>query len=101
MSSLAVHDIKMSHAMILRLVQVFIFGLLLEERYENFTTVLDIYISKHFSALLSHKFLVWVFNKSVVDQSPIADQHPRLVKVIKAMKFIFRFMAQSHTLYAR
>lgn len=35
--------------------QVAIFGLMSDDRYHHFTTVLDIYIEKHFSALLAHK----------------------------------------------
>ena len=36
--------------------QVSIFGLMVDDRYHHFTTVLDIYIEKHFSALLAHKY---------------------------------------------
>ncbi len=34
---------------------VSIFGLLSDDRYQHFTTVLDIYISKHFSAILAYR----------------------------------------------
>ena len=74
---------------------------MLDERYQHFTTVLDIYISKHFSALLTHKFLVWVLDKSLRELAPVPDQHPKLVRIIEAVLYIFRFMVQSYTLYTR
>jgi hypothetical protein len=34
-----------------------IFGLMQDDKYQHFKTVLDIYISKHFSAALAHKYV--------------------------------------------
>ena len=98
---MSVQECSQSDNLLVNPHQVFIFGLLLDERYQHFTAVLDIYITKHFSALLSHKFLLWAFNDCLQKLPPVGDQHPKLVRVIQAMRFIFRFMAQSHVLYAR
>ena len=42
-------------AMVMLCVQVYIFDRLTNKRYENFMSVLDIYLNKHFSAALAFK----------------------------------------------
>ncbi len=35
-----------------------IFGLMQDDKYQHFNTVLDIYITKHFSAMLAHRHVL-------------------------------------------
>ena len=81
--------------------QVSIFGQLQDDKYQHFNTVLDIYITKHFSAVLAYKFLIWCFEKHVREHGPKQEMHLKLEKVFKSMRYLFRFMVQSHTLYLR
>ena len=44
---------------------------------------------------------MWVFDKSLRECVAVPDQHPKLVRIIEAVQYIFRFMVQSYTLYTR
>ena len=82
-------------------VLVSIFGQLQDDKYQHFTTVLDIYITKHFSAVLAYKFLVWCFEKHVREYGHQQEMHLKLEKLFKSMRYLFRFMVQSHSLQVR
>ena len=81
--------------------QVSIFGQLQDDKYQHFNTVLDIYITKHFSAVLAYKFLVYCFENHVRQYGHQPEMHLKLEKVFKSMRYLFRFMVQSHSLQMR
>jgi hypothetical protein len=80
---------------------VAIFGLMADDRYHHFTTVLDIYIEKHFSALLAHKFLLASFKHNLKDLMLADRQHEKLIKILQSMPYLFKFIVQSSHLHQK
>jgi hypothetical protein len=75
---------------------VAIFNLLSEEKYSHFIPVLDIYITKHFSATKAYQTLLWNFNKRLMerDMTKLYD----LSILVQSIKFLFHFIIQSYIL---
>ncbi|XP_065900793.1 dedicator of cytokinesis protein 2-like [Dysidea avara] len=80
-------------------VLVHIITLLAQQKYSHFLPVLDVYISRHFSATLAYKQLLY----SIVEYARNANtmETEMLSKTLSALEYTFKFMVQSHILYSR
>uniref|UniRef100_A0A8C5H819 Dedicator of cytokinesis 5 n=1 Tax=Gouania willdenowi TaxID=441366 RepID=A0A8C5H819_GOUWI len=74
---------------------VFIITLIGDIKFQHFNPVLETYINKHFSATLAYMKLTRVLNFYVGHaEDPALTE--RLYAALKALKYLFRFIVQSH-----
>ena len=65
------------------------------KKFYNFRPVLDAYIQKHFSGAKAHKTLIQCLKFRVNQMSPT------VLKTLKALEYLFKFMIQSRMLHKR
>ncbi|XP_059352590.1 dedicator of cytokinesis protein 1-like isoform X2 [Daphnia carinata] len=78
---------------------VFIIGLVTDRKYEHFKPVLDVYIKDNFSATLAYKKLLVVLNDCVQSDVTTKGQGDDLLRVMKALQYLFKFIVRSRQLY--
>ena len=79
---------------------VFIIGLVTDRKYEHFKPVLDAYIASDFSATLAYKKLLVVLNACVQAEVTSKGQGDDLLRVMKALQYLFKFVVRSRQLFA-
>jgi hypothetical protein len=67
-------------------------------RYQQFVPVLDVYICHNFSATLAYSKLLSIL-KECADNAHIKQKE--LIKAMKSLKYVFKFVVQSRTLFAK
>ncbi|TSL04205.1 Dedicator of cytokinesis protein 1 [Bagarius yarrelli] len=75
---------------------VFIIGLIADRKFQHFNPVLETYIRKHFSATLAYTKLTKVLKNYVDNAEKLTDQ---LLKAMKALEYIFKFIVRSRVLF--
>ncbi|NWR39307.1 DOCK2 protein, partial [Tachuris rubrigastra] len=78
---------------------VFIVGLVADRKFQHFNTVLEAYISQHFSATLAYKKLLSVLTQ-YVEQAGRGEPCEPLPCTFKALEYIFKFIVRSRHLFA-
>ncbi|KAJ8670596.1 hypothetical protein QAD02_001855 [Eretmocerus hayati] len=79
---------------------LYIIGVVSDRKYQHFQPVLDLYISKGFSATLAYKKLISVLKKRI-DNASSADVQDKdsLLKTMKNLQYCIRFIVQSRLLF--
>lgn len=84
---------------------VFTISLLADKKYHHFRPVLDAYIEELFGATKADQILISVFleyiNYATVEPQPDRLKMDNLLKAMKAMEYIFKFIVQSRILFER
>uniref|UniRef100_A0AAQ4R1U2 Dedicator of cytokinesis 1 n=1 Tax=Gasterosteus aculeatus aculeatus TaxID=481459 RepID=A0AAQ4R1U2_GASAC len=75
---------------------VFIIGLIADRKFQHFNPVLETYIRKHFSATLAYTKLTKVLKNYVDNAEKLTEQ---LLKAMKALEYIFKFIVRSRVLF--
>uniref|UniRef100_A0A4W5MWT4 Dedicator of cytokinesis TPR repeats region domain-containing protein n=1 Tax=Hucho hucho TaxID=62062 RepID=A0A4W5MWT4_9TELE len=75
---------------------VFIIGLIADRKFQHFNPVLETYIRKHFSATLAYTKLTKVLKNYVENAEKLTEQ---LLKAMKALEYIFKFIVRSRVLF--
>uniref|UniRef100_A0AAZ3SVZ7 C2 DOCK-type domain-containing protein n=1 Tax=Oncorhynchus tshawytscha TaxID=74940 RepID=A0AAZ3SVZ7_ONCTS len=75
---------------------VFIIGLIADRKFQHFHPVLETYIRKHFSATLAYTKLTKVLKNYVENAEKLTEQ---LLKAMKALEYIFKFIVRSRVLF--
>ncbi|XP_019851718.1 PREDICTED: dedicator of cytokinesis protein 2-like isoform X2 [Amphimedon queenslandica] len=75
---------------------VSILNLLSHEKYSHFVPVLDIYITKHFSAGHVYRTLLWYFKEQLKNRD--ITKQSNLTSLAEAIGFLFHFIVQSYTI---
>uniref|UniRef100_A0A674MZH9 Dedicator of cytokinesis 2 n=1 Tax=Takifugu rubripes TaxID=31033 RepID=A0A674MZH9_TAKRU len=73
---------------------IYIIGLIADRKFQHFNTVLEAYIKQHFSATLAYKKLMSVL-KRYLDVSSRGEQCEPILRTLKALEYIFKFIYQS------
>ncbi|KAM7389759.1 hypothetical protein PAMP_023717 [Pampus punctatissimus] len=79
---------------------IYIIGLIADRKFQHFNTVLEAYIKQHFSATLAYKKLMSVLKK-YLDVSSDGDQFEPILRTLKALEYIFKFIVRSRMLYSQ
>ncbi|XP_069510411.1 dedicator of cytokinesis protein 2 isoform X2 [Ambystoma mexicanum] len=79
---------------------IYIIGLIADRKFQHFNTVLDTYIKQHFSATLAYKKLMSVL-KTYLDTSSRGEQCEPILRTLKALEYVFRFIVRSRTLFSQ
>ena len=69
-----------------------------DSRYQQFVPVLDLYIQSNFSATLAYNKLLVVLSECV-EQATMKPMD--LIQAMKSLKYIFKFVVQSRSLFAK
>nr|CAB3239393.1 dedicator of cytokinesis protein 1 [Phallusia mammillata] len=77
---------------------IYIITLIAEKKFFHFHAVLDSYILEHFSATLAYEKLTAVLVK-YLDQVKNADYREPLLKALKSLEYIFKFIVRSRVLF--
>uniref|UniRef100_A0A4W6EML2 Dedicator of cytokinesis 2 n=1 Tax=Lates calcarifer TaxID=8187 RepID=A0A4W6EML2_LATCA len=78
---------------------IYIIGLIADRKFQHFNTVLEAYIKQHFSATLAYKKLMSVL-KRYLDVSSRGEQCEPILRTLKALEYIFKFIVRSRMLYS-
>uniref|UniRef100_A0A673BZW8 Dedicator of cytokinesis 2 n=1 Tax=Sphaeramia orbicularis TaxID=375764 RepID=A0A673BZW8_9TELE len=81
-------------------VYIYIIGLIADRKFQHFNTVLEAYIKQHFSATLAYKKLMSVL-KRYLDVSSRGEQCEPILRTLKALEYIFKFIVRSRMLYSQ
>uniref|UniRef100_A0A8C6KK77 Dedicator of cytokinesis 2 n=1 Tax=Nothobranchius furzeri TaxID=105023 RepID=A0A8C6KK77_NOTFU len=73
---------------------IYIIGLIADRKFQHFNTVLEAYIKQHFSATLAYKKLMLVL-KRYLDVSSRGEQCEPILRTLKALEYIFKFIVRS------
>uniref|UniRef100_A0A8C9TPR7 Dedicator of cytokinesis 2 n=1 Tax=Scleropages formosus TaxID=113540 RepID=A0A8C9TPR7_SCLFO len=73
---------------------IYIIGLIADRKFQHFNTVLEAYIKQHFSATLAYKKLMSVL-KTYLDISSRGEQCEPILRTLKALEYIFKFIVRS------
>uniref|UniRef100_A0AAX7VFT5 Dedicator of cytokinesis 2 n=1 Tax=Astatotilapia calliptera TaxID=8154 RepID=A0AAX7VFT5_ASTCA len=76
---------------------IHIIGLIADRKFQHFNTVLEAYIKQHFSATLAYKKLMSVL-KRYLDVSSRGEQCEPILRTLKALEYIFKFIVRSQNL---
>uniref|UniRef100_A0A667XZN8 Dedicator of cytokinesis 2 n=1 Tax=Myripristis murdjan TaxID=586833 RepID=A0A667XZN8_9TELE len=79
---------------------IYIIGLIADRKFQHFNTVLEAYIKQHFSATLAYKKLMSVL-KRYLDVSSRGEQCENILRTLKALEYIFKFIVRSRMLYSQ
>ncbi|KAM7417649.1 hypothetical protein PAMA_017336 [Pampus argenteus] len=79
---------------------IYIIGLIADRKFQHFNTVLEAYIKQHFSATLAYKKLMSVLKK-YLDVSSDGEQFEPILRTLKALEYIFKFIVRSRMLYSQ
>uniref|UniRef100_A0A4W4F8J4 Dedicator of cytokinesis 2 n=1 Tax=Electrophorus electricus TaxID=8005 RepID=A0A4W4F8J4_ELEEL len=74
---------------------IYIIGLIADRKFQHFNTVLEAYIKQHFSATLAYKKLMSVL-KTYLDVSSRGEACEPILRTLKALEYIFKFIVRSH-----
>ncbi|CAH1257698.1 DOCK1 [Branchiostoma lanceolatum] len=77
-----------------------VIGLIADRKFHQFHPVLDTYIREHFSATLAYNKLMVVL-KYYIDNANERDNHESLLKAMKSLQYIFKFIVRSRVLYSQ
>uniref|UniRef100_A0A8C3ES62 Dedicator of cytokinesis 2 n=1 Tax=Corvus moneduloides TaxID=1196302 RepID=A0A8C3ES62_CORMO len=78
---------------------IYIIGLIADRKFQHFNTVLEAYIQQHFSATLAYKKLMSVL-KTYLDISSRGEQCEPILRTLKALEYVFKFIVRSRTLFS-
>uniref|UniRef100_A0A8C4YDA8 Dedicator of cytokinesis 2 n=1 Tax=Gopherus evgoodei TaxID=1825980 RepID=A0A8C4YDA8_9SAUR len=78
---------------------IYIIGLIADRKFQHFNTVLEAYIQQHFSATLAYKKLMTVL-KTYLDTSSRGEQCEPILRTLKALEYVFKFIVRSRTLFS-
>ncbi|KAM4826766.1 LOW QUALITY PROTEIN: dedicator of cytokinesis protein 2 [Thomomys bottae] len=79
---------------------IYIIGLIADRKFQHFNTVLEAYIRQHFSATLAYKKLMTVL-KTYLDTSSRGEQCEPILRTLKALEYVFKFIVRSRTLFSQ
>ncbi|KAJ7316275.1 hypothetical protein JRQ81_002437, partial [Phrynocephalus forsythii] len=79
---------------------IYIIGLIADRKFQHFNTVLEAYIQQHFSATLAYKKLMTVL-KTYLDISCRGEQCEPILRTLKALEYVFKFIVRSRTLFSQ
>ncbi|XP_053574538.1 LOW QUALITY PROTEIN: dedicator of cytokinesis protein 2 [Bombina bombina] len=79
---------------------IYIIGLIADRKFQHFNTVLEAYIKQHFSATLAYKKLMNVLKK-YLDISSRGEQCEPILRTLKALEYVFKFIVRSRTLFSQ
>ncbi|XP_076861923.1 dedicator of cytokinesis 2 [Brachyhypopomus gauderio] len=79
---------------------IYIIGLIADRKFQHFNTVLEAYIKQHFSATLAYKKLMSVL-KRYLDVSSRGEACEPILRTLKALEYIFKFIVRSRMLYSQ
>ncbi|XP_072524754.1 dedicator of cytokinesis protein 2 [Salminus brasiliensis] len=79
---------------------IYIIGLIADRKFQHFNTVLEAYIKQHFSATLAYKKLMSVLKK-YLDVSSRGEACEPILRTLKALEYIFKFIVRSRMLYSQ
>uniref|UniRef100_A0A4W4F8G9 Dedicator of cytokinesis 2 n=1 Tax=Electrophorus electricus TaxID=8005 RepID=A0A4W4F8G9_ELEEL len=79
---------------------IYIIGLIADRKFQHFNTVLEAYIKQHFSATLAYKKLMSVL-KTYLDVSSRGEACEPILRTLKALEYIFKFIVRSRMLYSQ
>ncbi|XP_068180969.1 dedicator of cytokinesis protein 2 [Antennarius striatus] len=79
---------------------IYIIRLIADRKFQHFNTVLEAYIKQHFSATLAYKKLMSVL-KRYLDVSSRGEQCEPILRTLKALEYIFKFIVRSRMLYSQ
>uniref|UniRef100_G3UT37 Dedicator of cytokinesis 2 n=1 Tax=Meleagris gallopavo TaxID=9103 RepID=G3UT37_MELGA len=79
---------------------IYIIGLIADRKFQHFNTVLEAYIQQHFSATLAYKKLMSVL-KTYLDISSRGEQCEPILRTLKALEYVFKFIVRSRTLFSQ
>ncbi|KAM4621829.1 LOW QUALITY PROTEIN: dedicator of cytokinesis 2 [Polymixia lowei] len=79
---------------------IYIIGLIADRKFQHFNTVLEAYIKQHFSATMAYKKLMSVL-KRYLDVSSRGEQCEPILRTLKALEYIFKFIVRSRMLYSQ
>ncbi|XP_078730963.1 dedicator of cytokinesis protein 3 isoform X3 [Lampetra fluviatilis] len=79
---------------------VFVVNLLRDTKFLHFRPVMETYIQKHFAGALAYKELLRCM-KWYLDRSLDSIRHEHIQDALRAMEYLFKFVVQSRSLYAR
>ncbi|XP_046667072.1 LOW QUALITY PROTEIN: dedicator of cytokinesis protein 1-like [Homalodisca vitripennis] len=78
---------------------LYIIGLVSDRKYQHFQPVLDLYIQESFSATLAYNKLIVVL-KHHVDNANSSEDKDLLLKTMKSLQYIMRFIVRSRILFS-
>ncbi|XP_071039760.1 dedicator of cytokinesis protein 1 isoform X2 [Parasteatoda tepidariorum] len=78
---------------------IFIIGLVSDRKYHHFRPILDLYIKENFSATLTYNKLIVVL-KQYVDNAGLKENQEILLRTMKSVEYIFKFIVRSRQLFA-
>ncbi|OXB77427.1 UNVERIFIED_CONTAM: hypothetical protein H355_012134, partial [Colinus virginianus] len=79
---------------------IYIIGLIADRKFQHFNAVLEAYIQQHFSATLAYKKLMSVL-KTYLDISSRGEQCEPILRTLKALEYVFKFIVRSRTLFSQ
>ncbi|KAF3838425.1 hypothetical protein F7725_010193, partial [Dissostichus mawsoni] len=79
---------------------IYIIALIADRKFQHFNTVLEAYIKQHFSATLAYKKLMSVL-KRYLDVSSQGVECEPILRTLKALEYIFKFIVRSRMLYSQ
>ncbi|XP_028669046.2 dedicator of cytokinesis protein 2-like [Erpetoichthys calabaricus] len=79
---------------------IYIIGLIADRKFQHFNTVLEAYIKQHFSATLAYKKVMSVL-KNYLDISSRGEQCEPILRTLKALEYVFKFIVRSRMLYSQ
>ncbi|XP_034261929.1 dedicator of cytokinesis protein 2 isoform X2 [Pantherophis guttatus] len=79
---------------------IYVIGLIADRKFQHFNTVLEAYIQQHFSATLAYKKLMAVL-KTYLDTSSRGEQCEPILRTLKALEYVFKFIVRSRTLFSQ
>uniref|UniRef100_A0A8C3JVT3 Dedicator of cytokinesis 2 n=1 Tax=Calidris pygmaea TaxID=425635 RepID=A0A8C3JVT3_9CHAR len=79
---------------------IYIIGLIADRKFQHFNAVLEAYIQQHFSATLAYKKLMTVL-KTYLDTSSRGEQCEPILRTLKALEYVFKFIVRSRTLFSQ
>ncbi|XP_060693013.1 dedicator of cytokinesis protein 2-like [Hemiscyllium ocellatum] len=79
---------------------IYIIGLIADRKFQHFNAVLEAYIKQHFSATLAYKKLMTVL-KNYLDICSEGKQCEPILRTLKALEYIFKFIVRSRSLFAQ
>ncbi|XP_061900046.1 dedicator of cytokinesis protein 2 [Entelurus aequoreus] len=79
---------------------IYIISLIADRKFQHFNTVLEAYIKQHFSATLAYKKLMLVL-KRYLDVSSRGERCEAILRTLKALEYIFKFIVRSRILYSQ
>uniref|UniRef100_A0A8C0BIB7 Dedicator of cytokinesis 2 n=1 Tax=Buteo japonicus TaxID=224669 RepID=A0A8C0BIB7_9AVES len=82
------------------IVIIYIIGLIADRKFQHFNAVLEAYIQQHFSATLAYKKLMTVL-KTYLDTSSRGEQCEPILRTLKALEYVFKFIVRSRTLFSQ